>query len=154
MKFCNYHKILFWLRVKKGKIDECWNWTRSIMENGYGQIRIDKKHYYTHRLAVFFTKGYMPTDFVLHKCDNRACCNPHHLFEGIPKDNIQDMLKKKRNNPTRGIKSGKTKLTNKDVIDIRCLRRFNATLQEIANYYGIVHQTVSDITTRKTWKHV
>jgi hypothetical protein len=51
----------------------------------------------THRLAWEIKNGEIPNGlFVLHKCDNPACCNTDHLFLGTQKDNMQDALKKGR----------------------------------------------------------
>jgi hypothetical protein len=36
------------------------------------------------------------TEFVLHRCDNRLCCNPAHLFVGTQRENIRDMMAKGR----------------------------------------------------------
>jgi hypothetical protein len=32
----------------------------------------------------------------LHTCDNRACCNPDHLYAGTPNQNTYDRLNRKR----------------------------------------------------------
>ncbi len=33
---------------------------------------------------------------VLHRCDNPGCINPGHLFLGTQRDNIDDMIAKRR----------------------------------------------------------
>ena len=87
----------FWSHVNKG--DECWEWTASLSHNGYGQIIkcIDgkKKHLIAHRVSWEIHFGPIPEGMkVLHRCDNRRCINPGHLFLGSCQDNTDDMIKK------------------------------------------------------------
>jgi hypothetical protein len=50
-----------------------------------------------HRLAYQLTHGWISKDVhVLHRCDNRSCCNPKHLFTGDQATNNIDMTKKGR----------------------------------------------------------
>ncbi len=92
----------FWPRVKIGSTDECWPWTGYIDRcTGYGLVATaeinPKRPTTTHRVAFYLTYGPIPKGVcVLHKCDNRPCCNPNHLFDGTKKDNTQDMIKKGR----------------------------------------------------------
>lgn len=78
-------------------IDDCWIWQKFKNNDGYGSIWVEDKIYRTHRLAYLLWIGEIPYNVcVCHKCDNRACINPDHLWIGSHIENMQDMVKKKR----------------------------------------------------------
>lgn len=111
----------FWAKVDKS--DYCWNW-RGTKVNGYGLMRISltRKNILAHRLSYLIHFGEIPSAlFVLHKCDNRGCVNPDHLFLGTLKDNTQDMLAKgrQRYNPLRGELHPRAKMSDEQIKDFR-----------------------------------
>lgn len=78
----------------------CWNWTGSTQTFGYGQMTFRGKHMLVHRVAAIIWLKFEPSSGldVLHRCDNRICFNPKHLFFGTDYDNIHDMMAKGRDN--------------------------------------------------------
>lgn len=75
----------------------CWEWARAQNSNGYGNCSMLGKTEAAHRSAWRVFKGELPPGSeVLHKCDNRLCCNPEHLVLGTHADNMADMRKKGR----------------------------------------------------------
>lgn len=88
----------FWERVDKRGPDECWPYLGSITsKHGYGCSAFHGRVLGAHRVAWMLTKGAIPDGLaVLHKCDNRICCNTAHHFLGTWKDNSDDKIKKGR----------------------------------------------------------
>lgn len=75
----------------------CWEWQGAKNNIGYGFIRDGDKMRTTHRVAYEIYRGPIPEGMcVLHKCDNRKCVNPEHLWLGTRQDNADDMINKGR----------------------------------------------------------
>lgn len=89
----------FWSCVDvNGNRGSCWEWKLCPSAVGYGRIGYQNLVFYAHRIAWIVTHGLIPEGLlVCHKCDNRLCCNPDHLFLGSRLDNVQDMVTKGRN---------------------------------------------------------
>jgi len=118
---------------------------------GYGQLYVDGKLIKAHRLAWQLENGSIPEGLcVLHHCDNRACCNPAHLFLGTYSDNACDMMNKGRGG--RGAQNGNAKLTREQVRQIRKLYATGKYPQkELVEQFEISPCHISYIVTRKRW---
>lgn len=78
----------------------CWVWTASTAA-GYGNFCVRRPlNVGSHRFSWELSNGPIPEGlWVLHRCDNRRCVNPAHLFLGTAKDNVRDMIAKGRDVP-------------------------------------------------------
>lgn len=78
--------------------DGCWVWGGAKFRNGYGAIRFNGETVLAHRLSYQIRSGIQIPDglHICHKCDNRSCVNPDHLFLGTRSDNMKDCSSKGR----------------------------------------------------------
>lgn len=86
----------FWSCVATGSIEDCWPWIGPINVHSYGAAPFDGTVKNASRVAWILTYGDPGKLSVLHKCDVRICCNPQHLWCGTQRDNMRDMIEKKR----------------------------------------------------------
>lgn len=141
-------------RVEKIPFSECHWWTGYLGASGYGKIVVNGKYVGAHRFAYENFVGPIPSGlFVCHKCDERSCVNPNHLFVGTQKENIDDMYNKGRDRKAEGEDHYRSKLTEKDIVRIRSLDGL-ASHRQIARLFGTGQQNISCIISRKYWKHV
>lgn len=144
----------FWEKVAKSGPGECWEWTASRSRTGYGHLGMgDGSTRPAHRVSFLLHHGRWPDPCCLHSCDNRACVNPAHLFEGTQRENIADMDSKSRR--AMGERLRRNKLSGSDIPIIRALHRWSGFVnREIAAEYGVATNTISEITAGKAWAHV
>ncbi len=142
----------FWSKVKKTEL--CWVWT-GYLSDGYGTFEGNRAH----RVAFFLTYKRLTKGLLIcHRCDNRACVRPDHLFEGTYSDNSKDAYYKGRLNPPT---NNQFKKDNKirvcgpilmcDVVEIR--RLFNEGMRQvdIAKLFNQKRNTIWKIVRGKSY---
>ena len=140
-------------KIEQGEAG-CINWVGFINQDGYGLLGGSGRTDVAHRLAWALYIGKIPAGLcVLHKCDNRRCVNPAHLFLGTRADNARDRDKKQRQ--ARGERQGLSKLTAANVGKIRELLELGTYHnRDLALLFGVSITTIHKIKSRETWKHV
>lgn len=128
----------------------CWEFIGARTGAGYGAIWLNGKNRATHILAYELEKGAIPNGkFVLHECDNPACCRPDHLFLGTHQDNKDDEVAKDRH--VYGERVGNHVLTETEVLEIRRLRKLGHKRSYVARRFGVSHTAIYYIETGRNW---
>lgn len=135
--------------------ERCWEWQGSVNSNGYGRFVRKNRHLLAHRVAYEMFCGPIPEGHnVCHRCDNRLCVNPDHLWTGTQSENLKDAVAKGRmyvpNLPPE--MNGNGKLRPEQVRRIRKDARRGIRKRVLADQYGVSLSTVYGIVNRRTWK--
>jgi HNH endonuclease len=144
--------VNFWNKVDK--TNDCWVWTASCNELGYGHFGVKRKINLAHRVSWVIHNGQIPNGMlVCHRCDNPPCVRPDHLFLGTNADNSRDSVAKKRRARHIGTKNGSNKLTEDQIREIRkSYKNGEVTFQDLADKFNVSNGHISRIVHKQSWK--
>lgn len=145
----------FWNKVDK--TDFCWNWVGGSRGNGYGCIKINKKTIDTHRFSWELHFGTIPEGMlVCHKCDNKRCVNPEHLYLADYKTNNRDardrIIFAKKIYKCKPLPYSKLKLNKKKADEIRGKYKTGFySYRILAKEFGVHFTHIRDIIKNERW---
>lgn len=134
--------------AKVRKVDSgCFEWQAGLARGGYGKFRLPHKTTTAHRFAYETFVNPIPQGLqVLHRCDNRKCTNPEHLFIGTAQDNVADMDEKKR-------RKTRATLAAEDIKVIQQMLNDRYSQQRIADTFKVSQSVISRIKLNKTQQY-
>lgn len=144
----------FWAKVDK--TNDCWIWTGSRDQRGYGRIKNGGNKLASRISWEMHFSPIPPGMFVCHHCDNPPCVRPNHLFLGTQQDNMQDMRAKHRGGDSalHGASHHQAKLTEQEVLLIRQFRRGIDNVVAFAVQFNISKSQVYAISRGASWKYL
>lgn len=150
----------------------CWLWTGAVNTHGYGVFWLNGINEQAHRAALMIYRGVVfahgtrrsrDHSYALHRCDNRRCVNPDHLFAGTAAANSADMVSKGRQaigsrhgvylhpeSVLRGERVGTAKYS--DAL-MRAVRASTLSHVEAAQHFGVGYHTVWKVRRGLRWAH-
>ena len=119
-----------------GDKEQCWPWKgKPNAKDGRPYITIEGARRPAYVIVLeLYTGEHANKRYAIHSCDNRICCNPHHLSWGTHQDNMDDMKERDRHGLPRTV-----------VRAIHRLLEGTNTHQEIADLYGVSRETITGI---------
>lgn len=143
---------LKWLS-SMGPSDECITWPFCRNTSGYAHVWAYGRMVIVSRLVCEQANGKPPSPKheARHSCGkgHEACVNPKHISWSTHVENIQD--RRLHGTENIGMRNWKAKLTDEDVLVIR-----GATERpsELASRYGVSDSCISNVRSRRRWRHV
>lgn len=152
----------------------CHEWMGYRSKFGYGMVKYRGYNHRVHRIVFQLWWGAVLPNWlgVFHDCpggDNPACCNPDHLWIGLPADNARDRDAKGRHVAATGTRNGRhtkpectargeqcgaSKLNELQAIGVLARWLQGASQSAIAREYGVSRGPVQQIIYGHTWKHL
>ena len=144
----------FLSKIKISNDSECWIWNGNIYKDGYGRIGISYKSYQAHRVSHDIFNGFKDHNMLIdHKCRNRSCVNPEHLWTGTVAENNKDRHQKGRT-VVPGLKGEDQPNSRLTEIDVSAIRNDPRVQSLVAAQYGVNQSVVSRIKNLKAWRHL
>ena len=141
--------------------DMCWNWAGARSGSGYGQFWDGERNIPAH---WFLLENRPPKGKeACHKCDNKLCVRPSHIFIGSRSDNECDKVSKGRHNTAPGCRAmlrnrnqtgsrnPASKLTEEQVKEIRFTQQQYGIGARLAKAYGVSQTVISGIRKGTRW---
>lgn len=137
------------------KTDTCWNWTGSQSGSGYGQFWNGERNIPAHHFLLAMKP--QNEQQACHKCDNKLCVNPDHIFIGSRSDNEQDKIAKGRHNTAPGAyamlavrnqhgnRNPQSKLTDEQVAEIKTTPRVRGSGRQLAAKFSVTEACINAI---------
>jgi hypothetical protein len=138
--------VFKYIDMKGGDNDKCWPWKNTVnSKDGRPYITIQGKRRPSYVIVLECFSGTKQTkgQMARHSCDNKICCNPHHLSWGTHQDNMDDMVERERHGLPKTV--------------IRAIKRLlheGGLHKDIANLYGVARETITAIHNGRTHKGV
>ena len=120
--------------------------------DGYPYANFNGELWRLSRWVYTQNNGKIPENLVIrHTCDDRLCINPKHLEIGTKAENNKDRAERKRNRNQNGENNNMSKLTDKQVLEIRAS---NLSGSKIGTIYNISASLANMIKSKKRWKNL
>lgn len=143
----------------------CWNWAGSRSGSGYGQFWDGARSIPAHWFLL--TKRPGRGKEACHRCDNKLCVRPSHIFIGTRSDNMRDCVSKGRLRPTngclamlkirnvhKGVNNHQSKLTEEEATEAKNCPRKRGYATAMAKRLGVSLTVICDIRDGKRWTHL
>jgi HNH endonuclease len=164
----------FWSKVERRR--GCWIWKARVDRGGYGIFSLSRRRLVrAHRQAWLMLRGRLPpSGCLLHRCGDRRCVNPAHLYVGSAHDShimrrpsgtssrpghAQARPRGRRHwthrqpgKVRRGERSNLSKLRAAQVLRIRALHAQGVSVDELARRFRVVRETIGNIVHFRTWR--
>lgn len=155
----------FMAKVNMHPGDMCWNWAGARGGSGYGQFWDGERNIPAH---WFLLESRPPKGKeACHKCDNKLCVRPSHIFIGSRSDNMKDMVSKGRHNTApscramlrvRRVKNGQSNheaiLSDADAATIKAIKPRYGRGVLVAKHFKVSPTVVSGIWSGKRWAQI